>query len=295
MTTEPIEVTVLGLGAMGRALAGSLLDAGHRETVWNRTASRGDDLAARGAVRAATPTAAIAASGLVIVCLLDHDAVREVLQPAAGAVRGRTLADLTNGTPAQARELAAWVEGHGAEFLDGGIMAVPSMLGRAGFVLYSGSRAAFERYGPALAALGEPRFTGDDPGAAALFDLALLAAMYGMYGGFLHAVALIRASGWPASDFAPMAASWLTAMTAGLPSMAAAVDSGTDGTPGSGIAMQATGFGNLLDAGDDAGIRSDLLAPMGALLQRAVEAGLGDHGIAALAGLLQTDGTKEAV
>ncbi|HEY3681475.1 MAG TPA: NAD(P)-binding domain-containing protein [Streptosporangiaceae bacterium] len=293
MTTEmpagTADVTILGLGAMGRALAGALLAAGHRVAIWNRTASRGDDLAARGAIPAATPAAAVEASPLVIVCLLDHAAVRTVLDAVGGGVRGRTVVNLTNGTPAQAREAAAWAAGQGAAYLDGGIMAVPAMIGRAGFVLYSGDRAAFAAHEPALAALGEARYLGAEPGLAAVYDLGLLSAMYGMYGGFLQAVALVRAAGRPAAEFAPLAVAWLSAMSAGLPAMASAADSGDHGGTGSNLAMQAAGFPNLLSAAEDSGVRTDLITPLATLLDRAVAKGHGSDGISALADLLRTD------
>lgn len=51
MTTIHDErVAVLGLGAMGRALAGALLAAGRPVTVWNRSAGKADELVARGDV-----------------------------------------------------------------------------------------------------------------------------------------------------------------------------------------------------------------------------------------------------
>ncbi|MFD0493920.1 NAD(P)-binding domain-containing protein [Streptomyces rhizosphaericus] len=74
-------VTVLGLGDMGTALARALLRAGHRTTVWNRTAAKAEALAAEGALTAATVGEAVAASPLVVVCLLDYDSVRQVLAP----------------------------------------------------------------------------------------------------------------------------------------------------------------------------------------------------------------------
>lgn len=59
-------VTVLGLGAMGKALAGAFRTAGHRTTVWNRTPGRADDLAAEGARVAAS--AAEGRGGFVTDC-----------------------------------------------------------------------------------------------------------------------------------------------------------------------------------------------------------------------------------
>lgn len=45
--TEQSTVTVLGLGPMGRSLAGAFLDAGLRTTVWNRTPDRARELVER--------------------------------------------------------------------------------------------------------------------------------------------------------------------------------------------------------------------------------------------------------
>ena len=55
-------VGLIGLGLMGHPMAANVLKAGHPLTVWNRTASRGDDLVAMGAKRAATPREVAAAS-----------------------------------------------------------------------------------------------------------------------------------------------------------------------------------------------------------------------------------------
>ena len=55
-------VGLIGLGLMGRPMAANLLKAGFEVTVWNRTASRADDLVAQGAKRAATPREVAAAS-----------------------------------------------------------------------------------------------------------------------------------------------------------------------------------------------------------------------------------------
>jgi 3-hydroxyisobutyrate dehydrogenase-like beta-hydroxyacid dehydrogenase len=55
-------VTVIGLGAMGRALAGAFVDRGHPTTVWNRTPGKGEELARRGADVAPTIIDAVQAS-----------------------------------------------------------------------------------------------------------------------------------------------------------------------------------------------------------------------------------------
>ncbi|WP_440065711.1 NAD(P)-dependent oxidoreductase [Streptosporangium sp. OZ121] len=298
-------MTVIGLGAMGRALAGAFLDNGHPTTVWNRTAGKAGELTERGATEAATAAEAVAASPVVVVCVLDYDAVREVLGApgtpgapgtVAGLLAGRTLVNLTNGTPRQARELARWASEQGADYLDGGIMAVPPMIGSPGsLILCSGSPETFTAHERTLSALGTLSHLGEDAGRAALYDIALLSAMYGMFGGFFQAVAMVGSEKVPATEFTPLVVSWLNAMITSLPEMAKAYDANDHSATASNLGMQAEAFVNLLDAGRDQGVSTELLEPMGTLLHRGVAANRGDDDLSALIDLLRTDSARDAV
>lgn len=132
-------VTVVGLGAMGSALAGAFLKAAHPTTVWNRSPEKADSLVARGAVRADTADA-VAASPLVVISALNYAAVREILAPAGDAVSDRVLVNLTSGTPDQARETARWAAERGAEYIDGGILGDPEDIGTPQARLYYSGR-----------------------------------------------------------------------------------------------------------------------------------------------------------
>lgn len=283
------DITVLGLGAMGSALAGALLAKGRSVTVWNRSAAKTGSLVKKGANAAATAAEAIAASKLVVVCLLTYDTVDAVLGEAAGQLRGKTLVNLTNGTPAQARRLAKWADNHGAGYVDGGIMAVPPMIGgEHALILYSGSQAAFEAHRTVLECLGAARYFGADPGLASLHDLALLTAMYGLFSGAIHAMALVGTENIPAREFMPMLTGWLNAMMDSLPEMAEQVDSGVyDRDVVSNLAMQAAGYPNLIDASREQGVSTELVTALGELMRKGVEAGHGSADIGALVEMLR--------
>lgn len=270
-------VTVIGLGAMGGRIAEVRLSAGHPTTVWNRTPGRAEPLAALGATHAATAAEAVAANRLVLVCVLDHAAAREVLEPVAGELAGRTLVHLSTGTPRQARDMAAWAAEHGIDHVDGAMMATPTMIGKDGArFLYSGSQAAFDRYRPTLERLGAAEFFGADAGLAALYDLALLTGMYTMFGGFLHGAALVGTAGVGAGEFAERAASWVTAMTAALPHDAAIVDSGDYTTVGEQtVAFNKAALDMIVQVSTEEGIGVDVVAPLQSLLARQVAEGHG--------------------
>lgn len=280
MTSE--SVTVLGLGVMGSALARAFAAAGHPTTAWNRTQGRAPDLTT--VTRTETVAEAIEASPLVVVCLLHYDVAYEALRGAEDRLAGKTLVNLCNGTPAQARAMAVWAAGHGARYLDGGIMAVPPMIGGPdAMTLYSGDPDAFAEHQDTFGALGTALHLGADPGIAALHDIALLSGMYGMFAGFLHAVGLVRPEGIKATELMTLLEPMLRAMLPSLTKNAEQIDSGDyDSEVTSPLAMQLAAFGNFLDSARDQGIRPDLLTGIHTLMSDAVDAGHGNHDIAAL-------------
>ncbi|GHF66404.1 dehydrogenase [Streptomyces mashuensis] len=288
-TTNPTPLTLLGLGAMGTALAHTWLTAGHPLTIWNRSPHRAQALTTHGATAAPTPADAIAANQLIVVCLLDDASVEETLT--GTDLTGKDIVNLTTSTPDQARTRATWAEQHGARYLDGGIMAVPPMIGNpdtGAYVLYSGNRPLYDTHWRTLAVPASTTYLGENPGHAALYDVALLSGMYGMIAGITHAYALLRADHIPTQDFAPLLTSWLTAMTFTAPKTAHQLDTG-DYTKDvvSNLAMQA-GADTLLRTAQDQGVSTELLAPFVDLMKRRVADGHGDEEFAGLVDLLRT-------
>ncbi|GAA4905905.1 NAD(P)-dependent oxidoreductase [Streptomyces coeruleoprunus] len=274
-------VTVLGLGQMGSALAGTLLTAGHPTTVWNRTAAKADAMAARGAHRAATVAEAVAASELLLVCVLDHAAVRELLDPVAGELAGRTLVNVTSGSPEQAREMARWAAGHGAAYLDGGIMTTPPGVGDpAHMFLYSGSPEAFAAHRETLAVLGDPVDLGPDAGLASLYDAGLLGLMWSVFGGWLHATALVGADGVAAGAFTPVAVRWLRTVAGFMETYAGQIDAGHYPGDDATIDVQLAAIDHLLHAGRERGVDGRLPELHRELMAKAVADGNGSDSYA---------------
>ncbi|MEU9960712.1 NAD(P)-binding domain-containing protein [Streptomyces sp. NPDC050982] len=281
MTTEnSVRVSVLGLGAMGTALAGALMKAGYATTCWNRSPGKADQLVAQGAEVAATARDAVRAGRLVIVCLLDHASVHEVLDPLSDELAGRTVVNVTTTSPAQSRELADWAARAGISYLDGGIMAVPDMIGRPGSsILYSGSAQVFEEYKPLLELWGASTYFGEDAGLASLYDLALLAGMYVMFAGFMHGAAMVAPAGVTAGEFAALAAPWLTAVTGGFQGFAEVIDGG-DYTVAGQQSLAFSDLGDLVAASSDQGISTEVVDMVQRLVRRQIDAGHGEEGFA---------------
>ncbi|MFR9770687.1 NAD(P)-dependent oxidoreductase [Nocardia sp. SC052] len=277
--TTKTPVTILGLGAMGQALAATFLKAGLPTTVWNRTPGKDADLRAAGATSVATIAEAIDTDGPIIAVLLDHASVHATLDPVAHRLAGRQLINLTSTAPNEARELAAWAARHDCDYLDGGIMAIPPMIGQPGAsILYSGSRTVFDAHHESLELLAAAEYLGDDAGLASTYDFALLAAMYAMFGGFLHGAAMMRSVGVPAAEFGRRAATWLSAMTQSLPHQGAVIDTATYTDPIQSIAFHKAALDAINRASRDAHVTLDFVAPLKTLLDRQVADGRGALG-----------------
>src|ERR1700686_1259223 len=115
-------VGLIGLGLMGKPMGANLLKAGYELTVWNRTASRGDDLVAQGAKRAATPREVAAASEVIITIVSDPPAIESVLWGESGVFsglrRGSVMIESSTVSPGLEKRAAAAAADLAAEFLE---------------------------------------------------------------------------------------------------------------------------------------------------------------------------------
>ncbi|MEU1917677.1 NAD(P)-dependent oxidoreductase [Streptomyces massasporeus] len=269
-------VTVLGLGLMGQALAGAFLKAGHPTTVWNRTAGKADRLVAEGARSAPTVGDAVEPGSLTVICVTDYRAVHETLGAADAELDGTTLINLTSGDSGQARETARWVEARGARYLDGAVMAVPSIIGTPdAVILQSGARADFDAHEPALGALGTVTYLGADHGLASLYDVAGLAMMWSVLNAWLQGTALLRTAGVDAAAYAPFARRIAAGVAEWLPGYAEQIDRGSFPAEVSALETDVRAMAHLIEESEAAGINAELPRLLKAMADRAVAAGHG--------------------
>lgn len=142
----PRRVAFLGLGVMGHPMAGHLARAGHRVTVYNRTAAKAAAWAGEyGGSYAPTPREAAGAGGgadFVFACVGNDDDLRAVVLGAdlgngtrgadgafAGMKPGAVFVDHTTASAEVARELHAAARARGLHFVD-----APVSGGQAGAV-----------------------------------------------------------------------------------------------------------------------------------------------------------------
>jgi 3-hydroxyisobutyrate dehydrogenase-like beta-hydroxyacid dehydrogenase len=134
-----------------------------------------------------------------LICIDSYASTRALLETdgVAKHLVGRTIVNLTTGTPREADALSAWVGAQGAHYLDGAILCGPSAIGtEGGELLFSGDALAWQVAGPLLTCLaGKVRTVGQGVGAAAALDLAWLTMSYVRFIGVAHAAGICRAQG----------------------------------------------------------------------------------------------------
>ncbi len=112
----------VGLGTMGGPIAGHLLAAGHTVAVWNRTASKSDELVAQGARRAASPADAAVGAEVVVVCVSDSPDLEAVVLGADGVIEGiadgAVVLDCSTVAPSAETTIAAALAAKGVEVVD---------------------------------------------------------------------------------------------------------------------------------------------------------------------------------
>ncbi|WP_131735974.1 NAD(P)-dependent oxidoreductase [Actinomadura roseirufa] len=269
-------VAVIGLGLMGQALAGAFLKAGHPTIVWNRTASKADQLMAEGARLAPTVGDALKAGSLTIICVTDYQAVYELLGGSDAELDGTTLINLTSGSSAQAREAARWAEQRGAHYLDGAIMAIPQAIGTAeAVILHSGPQPDLDAHKATLDALGTVAYLGADHGLASLYDVAGLAMMWSVLNAWLQGTAMLRTAGVDAATYATFAQQIAAGVAGWLPGYAEQIDNGSFPAEVSALETDARAMAHLIEESEALGVNAELPKLIKAMADRSIAAGHG--------------------
>jgi 2-hydroxy-3-oxopropionate reductase len=195
-----LSVGVIGLGLMGRPIAANLLKKGFSLTVWNRTASRAEALAAQGARVAASPREAAAAADVLITIVSDPPAVEQVLWGADGALgglrRGSILVDSSTVSPALARRAAAACAEKGVEFLDAPVTGGTWGAEKGELVMMVGGKAeTLSRVEPVFAAIAKRWFHLGPHGAGQTVKLAMNLLLALEVEALAEALALATAGG----------------------------------------------------------------------------------------------------
>ena len=185
---------------MGQPMATNLLKAGFPLTVWNRTASRADELLAIGAKLAHSPKEAAASSDVFITIVSDPPALESILWGDSGALAalkpGSTYIDSSTVSPALARKIARACTERNVRFLDAPVTGGDWGAKKGELVfMVGGDPDALKSVEPVLSVLGKKWFHLGPHGAGQTIKLAMNMILALQVDALAEALALVTRAG----------------------------------------------------------------------------------------------------
>ncbi len=285
------DITVIGLGLMGAALARALQRAGHDLTVWNRSPAKMQPFIDDGVAGAPNVASAITASPVILICI-DNYAVTDTMlrsDEIAPLLAGRTVVQLSTGTPKEAREASEWMTARDVAYLDGAILCSPTSIATDDAqILLSGDAAAYQRAGKLLECLGGTvRYLGANTGAASALDLAWLTTCYGRFMAIIHAASLCKSEDVGIDDFIS-----LFPDNPDIQGYAKVIHEESFHECTATLQVWSAALQRIQQQSIDAGISTEIPDFVAGLFNKAVAAGYGEENVMALVKVLQGDGGK---
>ena len=191
---------LIGLGLMGRPMGMNLLKAGYPLTVWNRTASRADELVTAGARLATSPQAVAADCDFLLTIVSDPPALEEVLWGANGALKalkpGSIYMDSSTVSPQLARKIATACAKQKVKFLDAPVTGGDWGAKKGELVfMVGGEEATLKEVEPLLGAMGKKWFLLGPSGAGQTIKLAMNLILALQVEALAEALTLVTSAG----------------------------------------------------------------------------------------------------
>lgn len=275
------DITVIGLGNMGAALARALQESGQAVTVWNRSPEKADSLVEKGAVLAPSAAAAIAASPIILVCVTNYPAANQILAEAPTGLDGKLFVQFTTGSPQEARASETWAHEHRAEYLDCAITGSPGSIGTPqAHILVAGRESAFQKAETVLRILASNLdYKGELIGLAAAWEMIFIMHYYGMFLSLFHSVQICQAEGIPLEEFILLLGQqgknyekWLCEN----------IRSGNYQETSAPLELWAGGIKQIAGHAQDSDIDAEFVKLAARLFQKAMDAGYGREEVSAL-------------
>jgi 3-hydroxyisobutyrate dehydrogenase-like beta-hydroxyacid dehydrogenase len=282
------DVSIVGLGAMGAALARAQMTAGRSVTVWNRTTEKAAPLVAEGAVAATTVAEAISASPVTITCVKSHPQTIELLTTAATALAGKTIIELSTGGAREAEDLAQLLENGGAGWMVGIINAYPHMIGDEQTVLsVVGTDEQWDTHGPIIRAMGGSSVhVGDQAGMLAALFAGLFTVRQGFMWGMIYGALAAKKAGIPMQTFSDLVPISMGMMKPYYDYFAATAPQATYDDPPATMRTYAAALEDVLASFEELGARDELPRLFVEMAQKGMDEGLEDKALTAVIDVL---------
>ena len=279
-------ISVIGLGSMGFALAETLLKSDFNISVWNRTLSKAQKLENKGANICSTPNEAFKNSQFIVASLSNYEAWNNIIDSNQIDIdlSGKTIIQLTTGSIEEVTALNDWVKKYNGDLLEGIISCFPSQIGtEESLILLAGSDNSINNCKDIISILS-PQYKnlGSNLIAPTVLSRAFLSGALGGLIGMMNGAVLCQKADISLDDFKEIYMDRSSIIEQESKRIIDAI--ATEDTKNTEASVSAWGHGQeaLLAISKTLDSNIDFQLALNKLFKKTIEAGLKDHDLSAM-------------
>lgn len=277
-------ITVIGTGMMGSGLAGTLLAAGRKVTVWDGRPQATASLVAKGAKQALSFVDAIHASELTIMIISSAAGGASLIENniASLDLTGRFIANLSTAMPEDGERYRTIVEGHGGTFINAAISSYPDLIGGPYTAIqYACAPAVWQQIAETVQPMAPQGtiYTGENLSVPPIVDAAMTGSFYAVgLAGFLEAAAYAKTQGVSAGQLSAFADKMLDLLRYKVQKSIKEIEANEFGTIQATVNVYLEAVIQWRDALKASGLRASHISALAEDLKVAQDAGHGELG-----------------
>ena len=279
-------ISIIGLGSMGFALAETLLKSDFNISVWNRTSSKAQKLENKGANICSTPNEAFKNSQFIVASLSNYEAWNNIIDSNQidMDLSGKTIIQLTTGSIEEVGALNDWVKKYNGDLLEGIISCFPSQIGtQESLILLAGSDNSINNCKDIISILS-PQYKnlGSNLIAPTVLSRAFLSGALGGLIGMMNGAVLCQKADISLDDFKEIYMDRSSIIEQESKRIIDAI--ATEDTKNTEASVSAWGHGQeaLLAISKTLDSNIDFQLALNKLFKKTIEAGLKDHDLSAM-------------
>lgn len=278
-------IAVLGLGAMGSAIATSLIEGGAQVVVWNRKAEKAQHVRELGARVADSATAACAQADVIVVVTATPIDLAADFEELGERLKGKTVVNLATGRPSEVQTLDQIVSGAGAKFISGTIQCFPPEIGGENAVILLGAEEKiWNEVEPVLRKIApQSTYVSTRPDVPNVLDAGLTGTfVFGAGAAFLEGLRFVVNSGISIDEIRDLIPTYIVGQTRFIEGLFESISASDYQPRGADLDIYARATGLFQQAQEDIGHPPRILKAIREQILSSIAEGDGDRGYAAL-------------
>lgn len=278
-------IAVLGLGAMGSAIAATLIEDGEQVVVWNRNAGKAQRFRELGARVDDRAMSACAQADVVVVVTATPIDLAADFAELGERLKGKTVVNLATGRPSEVQQLEQIVRGAGAKFISGTIQCFPPDIGgENAIILFGAEETVWNEVEPVLRKIApQSTYVGTRPDVPNVLDAGLTGTfVFGAGAAFLEGLRFVVNSGVSIDEIRDLIPSYLAGQMHFIEGLFESVATSDYQPRGADLDIYARATGLFQQALEDVGQPPRILKALRERILASIAEGDGGRGYAAL-------------